>query len=146
MVHTPLAYSHRQYGKTILMVFIAVLLVCFFMALGLEWHPALLIPIFIILFAGFIFSSLTVKVSDKELIWYFGPGLWVYRLALNEISSVQTVRNKWWYGFGVRVTPHGWLFNVDGLDAIEVTTKDGIKRRLGTNQPEQLLNIIKSNI
>ena len=86
--------------------------------------------------------SLTVVVDQDNLKWYFGPGLWKYRLPLKEIVDAKPVTNKWWYGWGVRVTPHGWLFNVDGLDAVEITTDDGVKRRLGTNQAEALSQIL----
>jgi hypothetical protein len=32
-----------------------------------------------------LFSSLTVKVTDQELVFYFGPGFWTWRVALDGI-------------------------------------------------------------
>jgi hypothetical protein len=59
-------------------------------------------------------------VSGTEICWYFGPGLWHYRVALSDIEGVRIVRNTWLNGFGIRVRP-GWrLYNVSGLDAVEL--------------------------
>ena len=138
-----IVYQNRQYGRTTLLVFLvtALFLIVVF-GLVTEWHLALLIPFAILAGAAVIFGSLTVVVDQDNLKWYFGPGLWKYRLPLKEIVDAKPVTNKWWYGWGVRVTPHGWLFNVDGLDAVEITTDDGVKRRLGTNQAEALSQIL----
>ena len=35
-----------------------------------------------LLILAWLFSSLTVIVGDNELRWYFGPGLWQYRMSL----------------------------------------------------------------
>jgi hypothetical protein len=42
---------------------------------------------------GWLFSSLTVEVTEDELRWRFGPGILRYRMARAEIVSVQAVRN-----------------------------------------------------
>lgn len=52
------------------------------------------------------------------------------------------MRNKWWYGWGIRLTPHGWLYNVSGLDAVELHLTGGRKVRLGTAEPAQLSRAI----
>jgi hypothetical protein len=52
-----------------------------------------------------VFHSLTTEVDGNGLRWYFGPGLWTYRLALEEIRNVAVVRNRWWNGFGIRTAP-----------------------------------------
>ena len=44
---------------------------------------------------AFLFSLLTVEVTESEICWHFGPGLWTYRVSLNEIESVSVVRNRW---------------------------------------------------
>jgi hypothetical protein len=74
---------------------------------------------------AWLFSSLTVEVSGAEFRWYFGPGLWDYRVALSDIADVRTVRNAWLNGFAIRAGP-GWrLYNVSGLDAVELRLKSG---------------------
>jgi hypothetical protein len=90
-----------------------------------------------------IFHSLTVEISDNELRWRFGPGLWSYRLALDEIDSVAIVRNHWWNGFGIRMAPGFRLYNVSGLDAVEIRLKSGEIRRIGTDDPQGLAAALK---
>ena len=67
-------------------------------------------------------------------------------IPLAEIAGVAAVRNEWWYGWGVRKTPHGWLFNVSGLDAVEVTQTGGAKTRLGTDEPAVLRAAIEAAV
>ena len=67
-----------------------------------------------------LFGWLRVEIDDRFLVCRFGIGLIRKRFDLGEISSVKTVRNRWYYGWGIRWTPHGWLFNAAGLDAVEI--------------------------
>jgi hypothetical protein len=135
-------YHHTQPGTVILLTSLAVGAV----AAAIAWRTGQmpLIPMLIIVFAvGLVFYSLTVEVDDDELRWYFGPGLWTYRLALDEISSVSIVRNKWWNGFGIRAAPGFRLYNVSGLDAVEIRLKSGDIRRIGTDDPQGLAAALK---
>jgi hypothetical protein len=54
------------------------------------------------------------------------------------------VRNPWYYGWGIRITPDGLLYNVSGTRAVEITLTDGSKLRLGTDEPEALCQAIRS--
>lgn len=74
-----------------------------------------------------VFSSLTVVISDSALEFWFGPGVWHKKIPLTEITGSTIVKNSWWYGWGIRLTPHGWLYNVAGWDAVEVLLKNGKK-------------------
>ena len=76
----------------------------------------------------------------------FGIGIIRKVFDLAGIIDVQTVVNKWYYGWGIRLTPHGWLFNVSGLQAVEITSKSGKKYRIGTDQPEKLAAVVRNNI
>lgn len=91
-----------------------------------------------------LFSSLTVEVDGEELRHFFGPGFWKKSYLLIDIQSVKQVRNSWWYGWGIRLTPHGWLYNVSGLDAVEVRLPKGRTFRIGTNNPEGLCTALQS--
>ena len=85
------------------------------------------------------FGRLTVTVSAEGLKAAFGWG-WPRRtLPWTDATAVRAVRNRWWYGFGIRWFPGGTLWNVWGLDAVEFDLGSGRKLRIGTDQPEQLL-------
>jgi hypothetical protein len=107
-----------------------------------QWPPA--IALTVLLFAvAIVFSSLTVEVNDDELRWHFGPGLWSYRLSLDEIKEVAVVKNRWWYGFGIRMGQGFRLYNVSGLDAVELRLKTDEIRRIGTDDPQGLAHALQ---
>lgn len=96
----------------------------------------------VILFIGaitFWFSRLTFVVSGEAVRCYFGAGTPRRTLAGHTIIGFRKVRNKWYYGWGVRHFPGGWMYNVWGLDAMEFDLADGTKFRIGTDEPEDLL-------
>lgn len=89
-----------------------------------------------------LFSSLTVIVDDEELRFYFGPGFWTRRFALDDIERAEVVRNSAISGWGIRYTRHGWLYNVSGLRAVELTVRDEGTLRIGTDEPEKLKHAV----
>jgi hypothetical protein len=93
-----------------------------------------------------LFASLTVRVTDRALHFYFGPGFWEKQIPLDEIVAARAVRNSSWYGWGIRLTPHGWLYNVSGLDAVEIEKTDGTTLRIGTDEPEKLAEVLASAV
>jgi hypothetical protein len=48
------------------------------------------------------------------------------------------VRNHWWNGFGIRMTTGFRLYNVSGLDAVELRLRSNETRRIGTDDPQGL--------
>lgn len=96
--------------------------------------------------ALFVFSKFTVEVADDILTASFGWG-WPRRtLRWNEATAARIVRNRWWYGFGIRWFPGGILWNVWGLDAVEFDLAKGSKLRIGTEEPEQLLAALSGKV
>jgi hypothetical protein len=129
-------YQHTQRGTLMLVVLITVAVLFASVAyvnrgaLGSVAAGAIALGFFV---QAWLFSSLTVIVSDDELRWYFGPGVWKYGLALREIEAVQVVRNNVLNGFGIRIRPGFRLYNVSGLDAVELRLRTGDIRRIGTD-------------
>lgn len=83
-------------------------------------------------------SVLTVKVDGGYVSAAFLAGWPKHRIALDDIESATRVRNKAWWGLGVRKVPGGWMYNVGGLDAIEIVRSNGKRFRIGTNDPDGL--------
>lgn len=147
------AYEHKQPGKLIrwtLVVSIAVFVIVMTVAkiwthpIGIQLIP--IIALLILIACAFLFDSLTVRITESHLSVHFGPGLIRKIFELKEIEAAEMVRNEWWYGWGVRLTPHGWLYNVSGLDAVQITLRGGKKFRIGTDQPIELHSAIQSAI
>ena len=138
-----ISYHHTQPGILVLAVCLAIAL----LGAAIVWRTGqvsmILMPIIGIVVA-IIFHSLTVEISDNELRWRFGPGFWNYSLTLDEIASVAIVRNHWWNGFGIRMAPGFRLYNVSGLDAVEIRLKSGEVRRIGTDDPQGLSRALKA--
>jgi hypothetical protein len=92
--------------------------------------------------AAVLFSSLTVEIKNGTLRSYFGPGLPAKTVKIRDIDAVQVVQNSWYAGWGIRITPQGMLYNVSGIQAVEVRMKNGSRFRLGTDEPETLRHAI----
>ena len=137
------SYHHTQTGTVILVV----CAVGGALAVFIGWRASVssMIAMLVVLAAvAFLFHSLTVEIGDNELRWHFGPGFWTYRLPLDDIQSVAAVHNRWWNGFGIRVAPGFTLYNVSGLDAVELKLKSGEIRRIGTDDPQGLAAALRS--
>ncbi len=91
-----------------------------------------------------LFHSLNVAVTREEINLRFGVGFIRKKIAVADIRSASVARNRWYYGWGIRVTPHGWLYNVSGLNAVEIDRTKGKNIRIGTNEPGELLAAIHS--
>jgi len=142
----PNRYRHTQRGTLMLVSLIIGALVCAsaaYVSPGMaRWLAAAVALGFLVL--AWLFSSLTVIVSEDELRWYFGPGAWRYRLALADIEAARIVRNNVLIGFGIRMRPGFRLYNVSGLDAVELRLKTGEIRRIGTDDPAGLIAALRS--
>ena len=140
-------YSFKQQSVFLLalMSFIALWLIGMAFFGELTWSEASSSAAFFVLI-GMYFSSMTIETREDSLCHYFGFGGKIWRRKWADITAVSVVRNKWYWGWGIRLTPHGWLFNVSGLDAVELKLRNGKCVRLGCDHPEELKNIIESNL
>jgi len=93
-----------------------------------------------------LFGALTVEVNDVAIRLRFGLGLIRKAFSLTDVASCQVVRNRWWWGWGIRLIPGGWLYNVSGLDAVELVLKNGKKFRIGTDEPHVLNDFIQARL
>jgi hypothetical protein len=78
----------------------------------------------------------------------FGYGIFKKRFKIKEIASVKIVRNKWYYGWGIRFwwKPRMIIYNISGYDAVEIKLKNKRIYRIGTDEPKKLEQAIKKRI
>ena len=138
------AYEKRQRGSLIVFV-LSLLLVAGVFFLRDAPVPGLTLAAVVALFLA-SFGSLEVRVDEDAVRLRFGVGLIRRTIALDRIESTARVRNRWWYGWGIRLTPHGWLWNVAGLDAVELRLTDGKLFRIGTGDPEGLQGALEARL
>jgi len=93
-----------------------------------------------------LFHSLSVRVSENDIVLTFGVGLIGKSFVVSDIQSAAIVRNRWYYGWGIKRIPGGWVYNVSGFDAVEIQLNDGRNYRIGTDEPEKLHAAIESVI
>jgi hypothetical protein len=140
-----LAYRHTQAGwVTLWSLGGSSLLILYLMRLEPSWIPLPILGILIL--AMILFASLTVIGNSRFIEVRFGPGLIRKRIGLDDIESCRSVQNHWWYGWGIRRLLKGWMFNVSGLDAVELSLKKGGTFTIGTDEPEILERFIKGEI
>lgn len=136
-------YRHTQRGTWIVLPCLALAVVCAVIAWRTgQWLAVA--AIVVELAVAIVFSSLTIELDEGELRWYFGAGFWSYRLPLADIEMATVVRNRWWHGWGIRTAPGFRLYNVSGLDAVELRLKSGDVRRIGTDDPLRFAEALRS--
>lgn len=133
-----LPYKHTQIGYAVLAPLLAGLWGLLAGILAAGPHPVLLALSAVLLACIVAFATLTVEVRDGALSWRFGLGVGRKSIVLSHIETAVPVRNVWSYGWGIRLTPHGWLYNVSGLGAVEIVLRSGERFRLGSDEPEAL--------
>lgn len=138
-------YRHTQVGRvTLIALGAAVVLNLGLLAVFDDLAVRVLLVALVVVFAlcALLFSALTVSVDAQHLTARFGPGPIAKRIPLSSIRDAQPVRNPWWYGWGIHLTPHGWLWNVSGFEAVELTLDGGQRIRIGTDEPQVLADVL----
>ncbi len=140
-------YNHTQFGTVIVTgLLVPTMLILFLPFILGVFHPVLFLAILILAISLPIFYSLTVKITGGVLACYFGVGLIRKQILLSDIKEYRAVRNPWFVGWGIRWMPgQYWLWNVSGFQAVELTLNNGKRFRLGSDEPEALVNAIQIN-
>jgi hypothetical protein len=139
-------YLHTQIGWAVLVAMdlsIALIVVLLFLY-EFNWTP--IVVLFVLGICLVLFATLTVEVDQEKVIVRFGPGLIRKTIPLHHIMGYQQVRSHWLSGWGIRKISGGWMWNVSGLDAVELLLHDGAKFRIGTNDPEGLTAALEQTL
>jgi hypothetical protein len=141
-------YRHTQSGWVTVGTCGAIFLFVACLPMPARAPHQLLLLALTLLFAVVVmlFGALTVEVDDAAIRLRFGVGLIRKTFSLADVASCQAVRNRWWWGWGIRLIPGGWLYNVSGLGAVELTLKNGKLFRIGTDEPHALSDFIQARL
>jgi hypothetical protein len=136
------SYRHTQIGYALIVCFAVAGVGIIGASLG-TGEPRALFVLPAIAVAEALFFSLTVTVDETAVQLRFGIGLIRKTIRLSEVTACDPVRNHPLCGWGIRYIGRGWLFNVSGLDAVELALKDGRRIRIGTDDPHGLTAAIR---
>ncbi|MFA4941339.1 MAG: hypothetical protein WC582_01920 [Patescibacteria group bacterium] len=151
------SYKHAQIGYLMLVVTLIVLVFFTWVYITARAEPPsvdsgtnLLVTavMALILFILASFTMLTVSIDENYLRIKFGYGVFQKKFPLNEIISATSVKNHWYYGWGTTfwLWPKMWIYNISGLDAVEVVMRNGVVYRIGTDDQGGLENAIRRTI
>lgn len=141
-------YQHTQPG-TLIRVLTGIPALVVFAFLPLFPPPGnsvLLVVGGILVLALGLFHSLHVSIHEDYLRVRMGIGLIQTKFGLREITKATPVKNKWYYGWGIRLLEKGLLYNVSGLDAVEIPLSSGAIHRIGTDEPSILAEAINQAV
>lgn len=143
----PDLYRHWQHGTILVSALggVGVLLVVVGLFLPAELAVVLVVGLLLVALA-FAFHGLGVEVDRSRLRVWFGPGWMEKTLDLSSIRGSRVVRNSAWMGWGIRYIDRGWMWNVSGLEAVELELADGSVFRIGSDAPEELHRAIQERL
>ena len=122
-------YEERQIAWYLIIIFDSIFLLML-LAYVYEWgdHPISLVglSIYTIIYLSIaaLFYQMKTQVFADKIIVSFGIG-WIKKtISIKKLESVEQVRNKWYYGWGIKIIKNGMLYNINGLDAVELKFKN----------------------
>jgi hypothetical protein len=138
-------YEHTQIGHVIIWsLFVPAALFAINATFGSSPHrESLLVVSVVLLITLALFYKLTITINEETLCASFGIGMIRKRVSVAEIAACEPIRIRWWYGWGIHLTPYGWLYNVSGLDAVVITLRNGRKFALGSDDPQGLADAVR---
>ncbi len=109
---------------------------------GGLWVVLITLPVLV--WVALFLSSLTVWIDGQTVRIRFGFGMWRKQFRLDTVQSAVPVRNTFLMGWGIHYFGNGWLYNIAGMEAVELTFKNGKKARIGTDEPDNLAAAIQA--
>jgi hypothetical protein len=140
-------YRHTQVGWMTIGIVACVTLLETGAMLGARMSVGLVaVMTSIPLLVALLFGSMTVTVDQQDIKIRFGVGLIHKRFALNTVRLYRPVQSPWYYGWGIKMIPGGWMYNVSGSSAVELLLEGGRYVRIGTDEPDALLAALRATI
>jgi energy-coupling factor transporter transmembrane protein EcfT len=139
-----------QFGTFSLIIMVPILIFCLIMMIisGIKDTAGFITLGFVsllFLICLLIFYRITIYVNESFVMFSLGAGFIKKRYPVSDIKSCRPVRNSPLYGIGIRKIPKGWLYNVSGTGAVELTFKNKKSVvRIGTNEPLKVAEAINS--
>ncbi|MEC8985789.1 MAG: hypothetical protein VX763_04160 [Actinomycetota bacterium] len=93
-----------------------------------------------------MFSKLSTTVSDGKITLVFKYGFPKKEILFSEIKSAELQKVTNWWGSGVKIMRHGSMWRAWGNTAIAIQRHDGKRIVIGSDNPDELLQAIRSGL
>ena len=131
-------YKHTQIGIRLSPLHPVIVLLMGSLTIVTGFEPfAVGGPIGIVI-ALAIFTRLTVSVDAQRIETQFGRIVIHNVFYLKDIETYSVLQNSWYYGWRIRLTPRGGIFDVSSLSGIVLQMKSGKRHRFATDDPDNL--------
>ncbi|MBA7575200.1 hypothetical protein ES708_17021 [subsurface metagenome] len=145
-------YTERQIGWTVIVPVLGILVLLLIFYIN-QWgnnpisYSGILIISLLFIICLLLFFQMRTSVDNEKIRISYGIGLIKKTIDIHNIERIEIVRNKWYYGLGIRIIKNGWLYNIQGLNAIELKLKNSKSIiRIGTVDNKKLKKEIESKI
>lgn len=148
-----MVYQKSQIGWFLIGLFSAVS-VFLVLAYWYQWgtNPLPKIPFLMALAIQIVvlllFYQLTITVNPSGIRIRYGIGLINISISMEKLLQVDAIKTPWYYGLGIRITPQGLLYNIQGSKAVRLVYQNKSKKKtvmLGTTEPEVLKRVLEKN-
>ncbi|WMW22006.1 hypothetical protein RE476_11625 [Methanolobus mangrovi] len=142
-----MTYNHTQKGRLRGFILLALILLFAFILLSTGFEPMAFATMLLVVIIVISFTTLNVTIDENYFRIKFGYGIFRKKFLLDEIISTKTVKNHWYYGWGIRLWlwPKMWILNVSGFDAVEIKMKNNKIYRIGTDEQKELERAISES-
>jgi amino acid permease len=144
-------YEKTQIGWLMIIIFSVVIISLTLSYLQKFGETPLPLNIFLVLLIIFfsvllVFYKLKIKVDQDGVHVIYGLGLVHIKIKPEKVFAIRVVKSPWYYGLGIRFTPKGMLYNIQGSKAVQVTYAEGKNKTvlIGTNDPENLKKALET--
>lgn len=141
-----MSYKKSQTGWIVIIIMAPIMLFLTYTYLK-QWgdNPIPTIPFILIMslliFCLLLFYKLTIRIEDRSIKIIYGIGIIKFSINIDILHEVTVIRTPWWYGYGIKITPKGMLYNIHGSKAVRLEYRREGKSKtamIGTPEPEKL--------
>lgn len=138
----------NQFGTFTVILLSLFLIFSIVMGLTVGLTDNLVLTIYIVLslilfISLLLFYRIVIEIDTTNISFKLGIGIIRRSYNLSEIESCTPVKDSFLNGWGIHKIRNGWLYNVSGFKAIELTFKNTDKVvRIGTNRPDEIAGVV----
>ncbi|SFR52304.1 hypothetical protein SAMN04490243_2576 [Robiginitalea myxolifaciens] len=146
-----MGYKKTQIGTLFIVfmcVFVALISIPAFLGKGVQvlTSTPFLVSYGLIFIILLLFFRMQLELTPEGVRITYGIGIIRIFLPIDKVHRTESISTKWYWGLGIRYTPEGVLYNIQGLQAVRVYYEVGGQKKsvmLGTAAPEDLAHALE---